>query len=54
MGISHAVGKHPMLTTQRDTKVQVTPVSKVALSIPRGMKREVMMISSTFVPLLVK
>ncbi|GKF72881.1 hypothetical protein Tco_0219213 [Tanacetum coccineum] len=33
-------------------KAQVTPVGEVGLSIPSGTKREVVMISSTSVPLL--
>jgi hypothetical protein len=54
MGVSLAARKHPVLTTRRDTKAQVTPVGEVALSIPSGTKREVVMISSTSVPLLVE
>ena len=50
MGVSLAARKHPVLTTLRDTKAQVTPVGEVALSIPSGTKREVVMISSTSVP----
>lgn len=34
MGVSFAARKHPVLTTLRDTKAQVTPVGEVALSIP--------------------
>ncbi|KAI9194705.1 hypothetical protein LWI28_008460 [Acer negundo] len=34
MGVSLAARKHPVLTTLRDTKAQVTPVGEVALSIP--------------------
>ncbi|GLT77422.1 hypothetical protein SLA2020_490100 [Shorea laevis] len=52
MGVSLAARKHPVLTTLRDTKARVTPVGEVALSIPSGTKREVVMISSTSVPLL--
>ncbi|GJZ71746.1 hypothetical protein Tco_0635597 [Tanacetum coccineum] len=33
---SLAARKHPVLTTLRDTKAQVTPVGEVALSIPSG------------------
>uniref|UniRef100_A0A6N2MN25 Uncharacterized protein n=1 Tax=Salix viminalis TaxID=40686 RepID=A0A6N2MN25_SALVM len=40
MGVSFAARKHPVLTTLRDTKAQVTPVGEVALSIPSGTKRE--------------
>nr|GFD21941.1 cytochrome c biogenesis protein CcmFC protein [Tanacetum cinerariifolium] len=42
--------------TQRheSAAAQVTPVGEVALSIPSGTKREVVMISSTSVPLLVE
>nr|GEV98097.1 cytochrome c biogenesis CcmF C-terminal-like mitochondrial protein [Tanacetum cinerariifolium] len=47
MGVSLAARKHPVLTTLRDTKAQVTPVGEVALSIPSGTKKEVVMISST-------
>ncbi|CAN0905479.1 hypothetical protein LINGRAHAP2_LOCUS23697 [Linum grandiflorum] len=54
MGVSFAARKHPVPTTLRDRKAQVTPVDEVALSIPGGMKREVVMISSTSVPLLVE
>lgn len=54
MGVSLAPRKHPVLTTLRDTKAQVRPVGEVALSIPKGTKREVVMISSTSVPLLVE
>ncbi|KAI3487512.1 hypothetical protein L1887_48494 [Cichorium endivia] len=36
MGVSLAARKHPVLTTLRDTKAQVTPVGEVALSIPSG------------------
>ncbi|GKD91161.1 hypothetical protein Tco_1366668, partial [Tanacetum coccineum] len=35
-GVSLAARKHPVLTTLRDTKAQVTPVGEVALSIPSG------------------
>ncbi|XLS77141.1 hypothetical protein HN51_061366 [Arachis hypogaea] len=52
MGVSLATRKHPVLTILRDTKAQVTPVGEVALSIPSGTKREVVMISSMSVPLL--
>lgn len=44
MGVSFAARKHPVLTTLRDTKAQVTPVGEVALSIPSGTKREVVII----------
>jgi hypothetical protein len=44
MGVSLAARKHPVLTTLRDTKAQVTPVGEVALSIPSGTKREVVII----------
>lgn len=54
MGISFAARKHPVLTTLRDTKARVTLVGEMALSIPSGTKREVVMISSTSVPLLVE
>lgn len=54
MGVSFAARKDPVLTTLRDTKARVTPVGEVALSIPSGTKRGVVMISSTFVPLLVE
>lgn len=54
MGVSLDARKHPVLTTLRDTKAQVTPVGEVALSIPSGTKREVVIISSTSVPLLVE
>jgi hypothetical protein len=54
MGVSLAAQKHPVLTTLSDTKAQVMPVGEVALSIPSGMQREVVMISSTSVPLLVE
>ncbi|KAM7249302.1 hypothetical protein ACFE04_019629 [Oxalis oulophora] len=36
MGVSFAARKHPVLTTLRDKKAQVTPVGEVALSIPSG------------------
>ncbi|KAA0034868.1 hypothetical protein E5676_scaffold84172G00030 [Cucumis melo var. makuwa] len=36
MGVSLAARKHPVLTTLRETKAQVTPVGEVALSIPSG------------------
>ncbi|KAL9426562.1 hypothetical protein AB3S75_033365 [Citrus x aurantiifolia] len=36
MGVSLAARKHPVLTTLRDTKAQVTPVGEVVLSIPSG------------------
>lgn len=54
MGISFLARKHPVLTTLRDRKAQVRPIGEVDLSIPSGRKREVVMISSTFVPLLVE
>lgn len=54
MGVSLAARKHPVLTTLRDTKAQVMPVGEVALSIPSGTQREVVVISSTSVPLLVE
>ena len=54
MGVSLAARKHPVLTTLKDMKVQVMPVCEVALSIPSGTQREVVMISSTSVPLLVE
>lgn len=54
MGVSLAARKHPVLTTLRDRKAQVMPVGEVALSIQRGTQREVVMISSTSVPLLVE
>ncbi|KAL8160275.1 hypothetical protein V2J09_001812 [Rumex salicifolius] len=52
MGVSLAARKQPVLATLRGTKPQVMPAGEVALSIPSGTKREVVMISSTFVPLL--
>lgn len=54
IGVSLAAQKHPVLTILRDTNAQVVPVGKVALSIPRGMKRGVVMISFTSVPLLME
>jgi hypothetical protein len=54
MGVNFVARKHPVLTTLRDTKALVRPVGEVALSIPIGTKREVVMISSTSVPLLVE
>lgn len=54
MGVSLAARKHPVRTTLRETKAQVMPVGEVALSIPSGTQREVVMISSTSVPLLVE
>ncbi|OIW15545.1 hypothetical protein TanjilG_01068 [Lupinus angustifolius] len=39
MGVSLAARKHPVLTTLRDTKAQVTPVGEVALSIPSAYPR---------------
>ncbi|GKD80604.1 hypothetical protein Tco_1347443 [Tanacetum coccineum] len=36
MGVSLAAQKHPVLTTLRDMKAEVTPVGEVALSIPSG------------------
>ncbi|KAK8913779.1 hypothetical protein KSP39_PZI023447 [Platanthera zijinensis] len=54
MGVSLAARKHPVLTTLRETKAQVMPVGEVALSIPSGTQREVVMISSTSVYLLVE
>lgn len=54
MGVSLAARKHPVLTTLRETKARVMPVGEVALSIPSGTQREVVMISSTSVPFLVE
>jgi len=54
MGVSLATRKHLVLTTLRDTKAHVTLVGEVALSIPSGTKREVVMISYTSVLLLVE
>ena len=49
MGVSLVAQKHLVLTTLRETKAQVTPVGDVALTIPSGTKREVVMISSSSV-----
>ena len=54
ISVSLAARKHAVLTTLRETKVRVMPVGKVVLSIPSGTQREVVMISSTSVPLLVE
>lgn len=54
MRISLTARKHLVLTTPRDMKYQVMLVGEVAFSILSSTKREVMMISSTPVLLLVK
>ena len=43
-----------MLTILREMKAQVRPIGEVALSISNGTKREVVMISSTFIPFIVE
>ncbi|CAN0859602.1 hypothetical protein LINGRAHAP2_LOCUS7702 [Linum grandiflorum] len=54
MGVSFVARKHPVPTILRDRKARVTSVGEVAFSIPGGTKREVVMISSTSVPLLME
>lgn len=52
IGVSPAAQKHPVMTTLREAKVHVMPVGEMKLSIPSGMKIEVVMISSMSIPLL--